>query len=295
MRLTPLVLLSAMTLLAAVPAAAYPMRIAGGDALFLDPAFDVRSVPQSDQLVGTWAEAEPVPLEGRLGWSIQSARLAELRDSGAAADPRLWQDDEAIPGLIEEEAAGDFVWLWFTPQAPLLPFTPYVFAFGDEGDMRSEFQTHDGELGNLEASDPEVSLSVTWSGQRPNSDPSLTFNLTMGVDRSPIGSSRLSVMRVFLEDDEGFLVLDRVAAAGNERAAFAWWQEFPGRGTARPDEVCVTVVHENGEGQLSDPVEVCSEPEVSWGCSVGAGTPGATGLLVGLGLVPLLGCRRRRL
>ncbi|MCP4870925.1 MAG: hypothetical protein GY898_19650 [Proteobacteria bacterium] len=293
MRLTPIVLLAALTLLTASTASAYPLRVAAGAndaALIMDPFFNVRVVPADDDMVGTFAETEPVPVDGRLGWYLQTSRLENLRDLESPAEPELWLGDELVPGVIEEETVGDFVWLWFTPEEPLEADADYLFEYGDEADMTVEFATGPEDLGSIGVDDaPTVDLSVTWSGARPGGQPSMTINLTIGADRESEGSSRLSVMRVFKEDGE----LHDVIPVGIDRTSFAWWQEFPGVGTSKPDEVCVTVIHENGYGEQGDPVEACIEPQRANGCSVVDGAPGAAGSLAGLLLALGFAVRRK--
>jgi MYXO-CTERM domain-containing protein len=262
-------------------------------ALIAPTGQSVASVPAADEWLGTFAETEPVPVDGRLGWNIHRLRLDDLRSAGALAEPELWLDSDLVPCFIEEENVGEGVWFWFTPDAALVPETDYLFEFGDEEDMSIEFLTGRVDLQSVDAGEQSATLRTTWNPVRPGVDASLITEITVSVNRTATGSSRLSVIRIFAEDEDGGLVLREVRPVGVDRTVFFWWQDWPEAGRQRPEQVCVGVVHENGLAEESDLLDLCGEPTVNRGCSVASASPGAAGGLAVL-LLPLIAIRRRR-
>jgi len=295
MRPTTPLLLAALALLVGAPAPAAAQRAAGlaDAALIVNPFWEVRSLPANDADLGTFAETEPVPTDGRLGWFLQQFRLSDLEDTGANAAPELWLGEDLVPGTTAEETVGTGVWVWFTPDAPLEPESAYVWEFGDEQDMITEFVTATTDVASLDVADEHAAtVRSTWYAGTPNQGPWLNVEATTSANRESVGSSRLSVMRIVSTDADGVELVRDIVPVGMDRASYVSWQDYPGRG-ARPDEVCVTVTHENGLGEASDPLELCGETVTASGCSVASTSPGAAGALVGL-LLPLLSTIRRR-
>ncbi|MCP4870926.1 MAG: hypothetical protein GY898_19655 [Proteobacteria bacterium] len=260
-------------------------------AIIINPIFDVQSVPLGDGWFGLGADIEAVPADGRYGWYLHADRLAEFREEGGGDIALAAVDGEPVSGTVEEEEAPNrFLWLWLTPDAPLAPETEYQFEVtGSLGAAFDTFTTGAEELTSVAPATPsDLSLRVTWRPQRPNSEPTIGFEVSGGLDRTADGSARLSVLRVSTAGE-----IDRVFPVGSERSAFGFWDQVQERGTERPDEVCVTFVHENGDGERSDPEEVCEVPQLASGCSVASGSPAPLAALLLLAAARLSRPRRR--
>ncbi len=241
----------------------------------------------ADVVLGTAASDEPVPIDGRLGWFVHESVIG---------DPALDLLGTPVAGTIEEEALGAYFWVWFTPDEPLLPLAEYTFTYGAGQERQVVFRTGAADLDHLDPDAPfDADLSAIWYPASVSGPAFLSIQAAVQADADDLGSSRLSVVRFFRDDELGALTVMET-----DRTAIGWLSAEQEAGTERPEEVCVDVVHENGLGELSDPLEVCADVELAettvptTGCACDAGAPTSrTGAFAAFLPLLLLSIRRR--
>jgi len=278
-----LMLVPALALSLAVPAVAAPF-MDEGDALIADPAGHWLSLPVADVVLGPSAASEPVPVDGRLGWFVHDS---------VPGDPALRLGEVHVPGSFQEEALGDYFWVWFTPDDLLIPLAEYTFEYGVGAERVATFRTGETDLAHLDLDRPlTASVESIWY---PGSPPFLSVRVLAAVDAEDPGSSRLSVVR-FHQEDGTLVAIQPVELDGT---AVGWLSAEQAPGSVAPDEVCVSAVHENGLGDLADPVELCADVEIAegtgvpGGCAFAQASPSRRSAAV-LGFLPLLAAVLRR-